>query len=470
MRMKFLRTRVLPIGIDLGTSMMKVVQLRRTENDMDLISAASAEVPAACRDEPGKRQSFLTDSLRDMLKSHPFKGHECVLALPASATYIQHVKTAKVAPAEMEKTLRWEMEGKLPFEASTAVIRHVIAGETYSEREAGLEVIVVAASRAAVEDCLELARQCRLTVAALEVECSAILGCFARLFRRAEDKRAVNLFLDLGHANTRVVIAHGNKLVFSRNLPLGARHIEEMASATTKVPIDQVRQWRLQTRGGVPKAGVSALGALASGDLLRQKAGGDPQHDSSGSPAPAPSSEDISKHEGPPVPLHRDGAPEALRPEPLPEEQARTVDAAIDEALEGLSGEITKCLRYYESVFPTMPVERGIFLGGPAADRRLCGRIAQRLNLPAQIGDPLARVTRRNGAGKELGRDTAAMNPGGDPRNSQEAQPAWAVAVGLSLGGMPDAPYAGTPSRRDGKRLQSRCIGIGDLDPREVTR
>lgn len=94
----------------------------------------------------------------------------------------------------------------------------------------------------------------------------------------------------------------------------------------------------------------------------------------------------------------------------------------LDETIKSIADEMTQCLRYYESVFRHCSVERAIFVGGQAYDKRLCQAIAQRLNLPAQIGDPLVRVKRAPGAGARMNMDW------------RQPQPAWAVAVGLSLG------------------------------------
>jgi Tfp pilus assembly PilM family ATPase len=59
-------------------------------------------------------------------------------------------------------------------------------------------------------------------------------------------------------------------------------------------------------------------------------------------------------------------------------------------------------------------------VGGQAHNKRLCQSIAQRLNLPAQVGDPLAGLQRSSQSQQVL----AESGP----------CPAWAVAVGLSLG------------------------------------
>jgi Tfp pilus assembly PilM family ATPase len=95
----------------------------------------------------------------------------------------------------------------------------------------------------------------------------------------------------------------------------------------------------------------------------------------------------------------------------------------IDGQINRITDEVLQCIRYYESVFHSQSIERIIFLGGQAHDKRLCQTIAQRMNLPAQIGDPLLRVVRVDGAGMSAG------------LTNRGPHPAWAVAVGLSLGG-----------------------------------
>jgi len=357
MALKMLKTRTLPIGVDLGTTGVKMVQLSCVEGQLALLAAGYAEVPPSSNGALDDRLGLLGERLRYLHKAHVFKGRQCVLALPAATTFVQHVKTIKASGPELEQALYSELDGKLPFQPAEAVIRHIVVGEIHHEHEVRQEIIVAAAARQVVEDYLEMMRRCKLDVLALDIEPCAILECFARLFRRAQDDRRVTLFLDLGQAFTQVVIAHGAKLVFARNVPMGARQIEEAAGAAMGIGLNEVRSLRLR-----------AIDSDAA-------------------------------------------SPEAER-----------VYQAMDTPLDTFIGEITKCRRYYESVFPSNPVSRAIFLGGLARDRRLCQRMAQQLNLPAQIGDPLARVDRVGEAGLEAGLDR------------REAQPAWAVAVGLSLG------------------------------------
>lgn len=95
------------------------------------------------------------------------------------------------------------------------------------------------------------------------------------------------------------------------------------------------------------------------------------------------------------------------------------IDQACMETIEKLAEELDLCRRQCESTFAGTKIERMIFVGGEARDRALCRAIAQAMKLPAHVGDPLSRMARGR-AGICIDRRTM--------------QPAWAVALGLSMG------------------------------------
>ena len=93
-----------------------------------------------------------------------------------------------------------------------------------------------------------------------------------------------------------------------------------------------------------------------------------------------------------------------------------------------LSEELDHCLLYYRSAFRPTNVERIIFTGVQAVDKRLCQAMAQRLNLAAQIGDPMMGLRTGGQLGGQVGGDGATTT-------ATQAQPGLAVAIGLSLSG-----------------------------------
>jgi hypothetical protein len=133
-------------------------------------------------------------------------------------------------------------------------------------------------------------------------------------------------------------------------------------------------------------------------------------------PAPAPAPAPVPAAPAPVVEIENDGV------EPVDSSEAQRVNSACREPLRRLVEELNMCRRYYESTFPEKPVDRLIFVGGEARQRQLCQQVAREMGLAAQVGDPLVRIGRISEIGIESGIDR------------RQPQPAWAVAIGLSMG------------------------------------
>jgi len=357
MPIKIIKNRTLPIGLDLGSRMIKMAQMRLVEGNFELLAAESVELPPNCRQDHGRRLTFTCDALRRMLAAGEFAGRKCILSLPASVTFLQHVRIPKLPPDQIAKVVQEEISGKLPYPVEEAVVRHIVAGDVLGDADPKQEVVAIAVSRSVLESYLTMASRARLDVVGVSVEACAIVECFARVMRRASDTARTTLFIDIGATSTQFVLAVGNKIVFARNLAAGGEKIDLALAKSMKI---------------TPQAAHGLRQDIASGN----------------------------------------SSPQA-------EEELYRL---LDRTLKGIADEMTQCLRYYESIFRNQGVDRAIFVGGQAYDKRLCQAIAQHLNLPAQIGDPLVRVARTNNAGAGLRLDW------------RQPQPAWAVAVGLSLG------------------------------------
>jgi len=257
MGLKIVKGKVHPIGIDLGTSAIKMAQLRTVGDKIELIAAGSQEVPPTCRAAGEARIDFCARTIRRLLTSQGFKGKQCLLTLPADETFVHHVKIPKVAPELMREAVLREVQGKLPFPPAQAEVRHILAGDVVGEGKPRQEVIVVAAARSVVDGYLTMARRARLDVVGLNIEPCAIVECFGRLFRRASDLKRTILFIDMGQATTQVVLSHGNQIAFARNLAIAGNRLDDAVAAGLEIPAEQAAQIRRELAGEGEGARIS---------------------------------------------------------------------------------------------------------------------------------------------------------------------------------------------------------------------
>jgi type IV pilus assembly protein PilM len=434
----FVSSNANPIGVDFGSDCLRMAQVSVDGAEPRIVAAASADVPAHVRNDNAARWSFFVETARDLLAQGKFKGRSAILALPVAQMYIQHLRIPKMDAEATRKALPWEARGKLPIDPSQALLRHTIAGEIYQDSEPKNEVILMAAARDTVNAMLAAAAKAKLDVIGMNVEPMAIVDCFGHIYRRKTDQSAINCFIDIGFKSTRAIIAEGSRILFARAIPVGGEHLNRAVAEALGIGSEEAKLLRIklcqaqpaldehrarqeiaanQSRDAdaatvveTPPEGFALLNASLAAAEKQNEAGGTRTATTAVAAPPKPK-----------VLAAAAGKVKSKMPTD-PAEQIVLIEEALHEPLGKLVQELDLCRRYYEATFQNKPVEKLLFVGGEAKQRRLCQYVAREMQLAAQVGDPLVRMGRFSDIGIESGIDR------------RQPQPGWATAIGLSLG------------------------------------
>jgi len=418
-----------PIGVDFGSDCLRMVQVQVIDGEPRITAAASADVPAHVRNDPTARTSFFAENARDLLAQGKFKGRQVVLALPAAQMYIQHLRIPKMDDEALKKALPWEARGKLPIDPSHALLRHTVAGEIYQDSEPKDEVILMAAARETVSGLLASAAKAKLDVLGMNVEPMAIVDCFNHVYRRKADQTAINLFVDIGFKSSRAIIAEGPRILFARTIPIGGEHLNRAVAQALGIGAEEAKLLRIKLCQVQPSLDEHRARQEIQSEQFKTEAAPAAQESFALLNASLAASQKSQNVDAPvaTATATRTAAPATPRltkgtlPAD-PAEQIVLVEEAVHEPLVRLIDELGLCRRYHEATFQNKPVEKLIFVGGEAKQRRLCQHIARDMSLAAQVGDPLVRMGRISEIGIETGIDR------------RQPQPGWATAIGLSLG------------------------------------
>ena len=99
-------------------------------------------------------------------------------------------------------------------------------------------------------------------------------------------------------------------------------------------------------------------------------------------------------------------------------EEAPADEGHLEEPVDVLADELSMSLRYHAGLYGGKTIDRVILLGGEARQVWLCRQLVKKLRIPAQLGDPLMRLST---SGKPETPGLSLDTP----------QPGWAVACGL---------------------------------------
>jgi Tfp pilus assembly PilM family ATPase len=200
-----------PIGIDIGTTSIKAVQISRPGgNGLRIESAAILPLDAA----HNTLDTATISRLRDVMARQGFRGSRCVLAVLASKLQVELLELPpRSSGAPVDQIARTEMIrlGKLesePFEMASWDL------PASSRGNAGTTVMAVAARFSDTEPLYQLFESSGFAVESIDVQATAIArACAGRI-----DHSQMTAALDLGYSRATLFLLHGGLVVFQRVL------------------------------------------------------------------------------------------------------------------------------------------------------------------------------------------------------------------------------------------------------------
>lgn len=312
-----------PIGIDVGSRSVKLMQFDR--EGARVREAVRWDLPTGRPLDAEERDEQIIQAIQRARAGRNFRGKEAVFCLRAGDLFVQNLRVPKAEGAELARLVQAEANERLPFPGNEAELRFLEAGDVRHGDAVRREVIVMACHRPVVSRALEMATRLGLTPTAIDNEPSALLRCYSRQFRRADDHSRRIMLVNVGASNTVVLIAEGQSPMFVKYLDIGGRHFDEAVARHLQM-------------------------SLSEATALR-------------------------RHNG------------DRRADQRDEEITRGVAESIRPVLERLLNELGMCVRYHSVTFRGQAVCQ-ILLGGGEACEMLRDWIGQRLNLPCELGEP----------------------------------------------------------------------------------
>ncbi|MCE9591367.1 MAG: pilus assembly protein PilM [Planctomycetes bacterium] len=392
------KTRYSPIAVDFGADSLKLLQIVPCDPPQ-LVAAACAEIPDGVRNDPPARHAFYGEALKSMLKLQPFKGHRAICSIPAYQTLAQTFEIARVDQEDFQTQIELQLRQRLNIDPSRMVIRNFEITQVVRDGVNKHEVLCLAASRDAVMKHLQSAERAKLDVIGLQCEPLAIVKAFGHLYRGAEGRERTTCFIDIGAATTKVVISHGETMVFAKTIHAAGDHFTRHVAKSLEMSFSEARRARMAAYNTDGSATPAAAEPVAA-----------PTSTGSGSGMAALDARIAAEQR-----RSDSSTGAASRPQPISD------DTADNETMDCLVDELQLCVRYHQSLFPGRQIEKLVFCGGEARNTALCQRIARAMHIGAQLGDPLARLLRINQSKPAMGVDI------------HRPQPGWAVPMGLCL-------------------------------------
>lgn len=346
------------IGLDIGTTSVKLTQMVNIEGELTLIKSALVDIelqPQKTHKETEATEKKSADNaeidsqtatlaaLKKALSGIDTKGAKVISVVNCPKTCARKIIAPHMPKQELTETVRWEAKNYIPFSLDKAILDFEILGEVMDKGVKKLNVAVAASPKETIDSQLSLFAQLGLKISAIIPISLALQNLVTRAKLKPDETVAI---VEMGATVTELNIFKNSRLEFSRKLPIAGDDITK-----------------------------SMTGALAS-DLGRVELS-------------IGEAERIKKECGLPSPEKQEMIEGKI--------SSAQILSLIRPMAEQLANEIERSFDFYREESHGGKVDKIILFGGGAQCKRLAEFLADELGIEVKIGNPLENIKALSG-------------------------------------------------------------------------
>ncbi len=240
------------VGIDIGSSSVKLVQLRQVKGAYQLVNAGIALLPPeVIVDNAVMDSGTLAQTLRELVESHKIKTKNVATSISGHSVIIRKIQLPVMTREEMEASIQWEAEQYIPFDISEVNLDFQILGPDQKDPSV-MAVVLVAAKKDFVSDYVAVFRESGLNPQVLDVDCFALENAFEANYPVAEGE--IVALINIGASAMNVNILRGGVSAFTRDIQVGGNVLNDEIQKRLGLSGEDAEQAKL----GRPVDGVDA--------------------------------------------------------------------------------------------------------------------------------------------------------------------------------------------------------------------
>ncbi|MDX9999675.1 MAG: type IV pilus assembly protein PilM [Polyangia bacterium] len=248
------------VGLDIGSTSVKVVQLREGKKTIELTSFGIEPLaPQSIVDGSIMNQSAVVDSIRSVFARLRIREKRVAIAVGGHSVIIKKIAVPQMTEGELKEQIRWEAEHHVPFDPQDVQIDYQVLSQENAQGQ--MDLLLVAAKNELLNDYAAVVRDAQLKPVVIDLAAFAVQNTFERNYGfHPEDTIAL---INVGASLSTISIVTGGATNFTREVTIGGNAFTEEIQKQLGVGFEEAEAYKL----GAVNPGA---GSVVPGDVERQ--------------------------------------------------------------------------------------------------------------------------------------------------------------------------------------------------------
>lgn len=247
------------VGIDIGSSCIKAVEIEPAGGGWKVVSAAVTPTPRdAIKEGAVINVVDVSQQIRSALRDASIKATSAVCAISGSPVIVRQVQFPKMPEAVLRKSIKYEASKHISSSVEDSLVEFEILGE--ADEPGQMNVMLVAAPREMVESRVKALESAGLEPLAVDVEAFALIRSLVEFSATDEYLHRTVALMDMGASHTDVNIVSRGQFVLTRNIPIAGDGFTNAIKSLTGGTFDEAEAMKLDMTKEASLDQLSATG------------------------------------------------------------------------------------------------------------------------------------------------------------------------------------------------------------------
>ncbi|MDA8099397.1 MAG: type IV pilus assembly protein PilM [Nitrospiraceae bacterium] len=212
-----------PIALDIGSTFIKLVQLKGTGKNYSLVKYGMIPLPPEVIVEGAVMDANrVSEAIKELLTAQKIKTKEVVLSVSGSSVIIKRVTIADMTDEELAESIKWEAEQYIPFSIDDVNVDFQKLGPGAAEGQA--DVLLVAVKKDKINDYVNLVKDAGLEPVIVDVDAFALANMYELNYGV---ESGITALLNIGASVMNINILRDGVSIFTRDITVGGNRYSE---------------------------------------------------------------------------------------------------------------------------------------------------------------------------------------------------------------------------------------------------
>lgn len=229
------------IGVDLGSSSIKLAQVSKSKGVILLDNFAFVQTPPQTINNGDIVDTYLLgESVKLLCKEQNFDSKNACIGMWGSTSIVKKITMPKVDSKSLKEQIKYEAQQYLPFDISQVTIEYHIL--PFSASADQMDILIVAGQNDLITKYIEVLTYSNLKTSIIDVSSIALANIFE--YNYGKFNEPIGLF-NFGSNSTQFVVIFQGEVLFARDIPAGGFQFTNEISKNMGVTIDEAESLKL---------------------------------------------------------------------------------------------------------------------------------------------------------------------------------------------------------------------------------